>query len=297
MASQAFGTSLALAIPIGLSARSLLNPDIIATRVIRDPTPQVHARLIDILLDDFGWNAAHAIDLAVSQARLALWPDDDIALVAPALGFAPSDEAFRLDLKRNLTQQLLDEVGLDTEGQSFGAYTPVWLDIAWGSGSVEIGIDTISFRSGSLLSKIRAVVTSQLFLPTLLAAAATPPAALYADHLIQEKRIERVYRDSPCKVQLDFDIDRAQLRRLAVDQLDWNAPGIDDWERRLRICRIQFALRIVGHTPGRLDGLVGPDTQDAWRRYARAKNFEGRSFGDRIVLDSLAFDAAQVRLN
>jgi len=233
------------------------------------------------------------VDRRLERGRLALSSDDDLELSKAALGISFADPGITIQVARARLIMLAAQV--EGSGQAeFDAFPFVHLN--WDSGGVTLIIEAAEFAPGSLIGELKALAKPIVFLPLLVGAVAIAPVPHAYDLHVQSTRIEEKIRGSDCRASVDFRMSVADLRRLSAEQMDWTEPGIGADEQRLRLCRVQFALRLKGFPVGRLDGIEGTNTDAAMASFMKSNGLQGHRPSDFIVRDTLAVQSSQVVL-
>ena len=298
MATLSPGQSLATSFSMLIEASSVA---VDRTEPEGIPAPGDNPWLYVAALEEALLFAAHdfasGVHRRLDRARWFVQPDDDPELLGAALGLPQVGETISIELYQGPLTRLVAEFGTSDQPIDEAVFEPFdLLRMRWYEGEIVVTIEGASFRFGSFWTDLKALIRPTILLPLLAAGAAVPPAGhLYNQH-IQNVRLDQRIQGTACRSAVEFRLSAADLRQLGLEQMNWAARDLSDHERRLRLCRAQFALRLKGYPVGLLDGLMGKDTRRALRHFADENGMRGLPIDSVIVIDALAAQASLVVL-
>lgn len=148
-----------------------------------------------------------------------------------------------------------------------------------GDQEIHLALTDIELADGSRI--LKGVI--QLFVPGAgLAIALFFGTPVYSDfHQDNQVRSEivRVTKDHRCRVDSVVEFKLGELRRLAIEDLEYEDLELGSEERRRRVCKVQLLLRLNGSEIVRIDGLEGVETSNAIRDFKNERGIPKAAYG------------------
>jgi hypothetical protein len=137
-----------------------------------------------------------------------------------------------------------------------------------------ISVNELTFTPGSIKDKLKAtlrVVVAALPLISSVSGgvAGAVVTAQIIPHYQQAHEMKVVIQGQPCNTYTTWNHDPDFLRGQALAGFDFQAHGLTDLDRRMRACNVQLALKLNGGSPDRIDGVWGPNSQEALVLFAK----------------------------
>lgn len=193
----------------------------------------------------------------------------------------------RLNLARPLAGQHLSE-SIEVAGFQPSAYQAI------AANPFLFLIETIELEDGSLVAKITGFikVTSAALMLAFAAFASPYGQQQYTDYQFSQQ-IQRTVQGQQCEARSNWQIDLTSLRQLALQDLNYDEPGIRAEVHALRVCNVQLALVLSQGSPTLIDGLAGQATRAALSLFASANNLPANTPIADARLRGLLLEAVQ----
>lgn len=244
------------------------------------------------------------------ERRIIEYPEIALELVGGmhAIRKAPTGLAF-IDQRFIVTSHSGIPLSRSEQGSSaLSSRIYVELDDPDGGLPITISLEDIILRSGSTirsgslrfkttyiqpplssLAKVSSFLLGVIVTTIIQGAATSPISVSVYDWLFDGARAEIVERDakfsdSPCSLKLSYHPNVSLMRQGIAATYDYTATE-DGIEKRLRICNIQVALKVLGYKAlGEIDGEFGPKTEAAWNLFREKQGLKG-SVDDRDYIE------------